>query len=33
VISAVCPIYPKQQTFPDPVGTSHLGHKPTFRLL
>ena len=25
VMSAVCPVYPKQQTFPDPVGTSHLG--------
>src|ERR1700738_1301723 len=24
VTSAVCPVYPKQQTFPDPVGTSHL---------
>jgi hypothetical protein len=24
VMSAVCPVYPKQQTFPDPVGTSHL---------
>jgi hypothetical protein len=23
-MSAVCPVYPKQQTFPDPVGTSHL---------
>jgi hypothetical protein len=25
VMSAVCPVYPQQQTFPDPVGTSHLG--------
>ena len=25
VKSAVRPVYPKQQTFPDPVGTSHLG--------
>ena len=24
VMSAICPVYPKQQTFPDPVGTSHL---------
>jgi hypothetical protein len=24
VMSAVCLVYPKQQTFPDPVGTSHL---------
>jgi hypothetical protein len=24
VMSAVCPVYPKQQTFPDAVGTSHL---------
>jgi hypothetical protein len=23
-MSAVCQVYPKQQTFPDPVGTSHL---------
>src|SRR6266851_5350164 len=23
-MSAVCPAYPKQRTFPDPVGTSHL---------
>ena len=29
VMSAVCPVYPKQQTFPDPVGTSHLCHKRT----
>jgi hypothetical protein len=26
VMSAVSPVYPKQQTFPDPVGTSHLCH-------
>jgi hypothetical protein len=24
VMSAICLVYPKQQTFPDPVGTSHL---------
>ena len=24
-MSAVCPVYPQQQTFPAPVGTSHLG--------
>jgi hypothetical protein len=29
VMSAVCPVYPKQQTFPDPLGTSHLCHKQT----
>jgi hypothetical protein len=29
VMSAVCPVYPKQQTFPDPVGTSHLCHERT----
>jgi hypothetical protein len=29
VMSAVCPVYPKQQTFPDPVGTSHLGQMRT----
>ena len=22
-MSVVCPVFPKQQTFPDPVGTSH----------
>jgi hypothetical protein len=27
VMSQVCPVYPKQQTFPDSVGTSHLGQK------
>jgi hypothetical protein len=26
VMSAVCPVYPKQQAFPDAVGTSHLCH-------
>jgi hypothetical protein len=26
-MSDVCPVYPQQQTFPDPAGTSHLGHK------
>jgi hypothetical protein len=31
VMSAVCPVYPKEQTFPDPVGTSHLCHKLTWR--
>jgi len=30
VMSAVCPVYPRQQTFPGPVGTSHLCHKRTF---
>ena len=29
-MSPVCPVYPKQQTFPDPVGTSHLGHEQTY---
>ena len=29
VMSAICPVYPKQHTFSDPVGTSHLGHKRT----
>jgi hypothetical protein len=24
VMSAICPVYPKQQTFPDSAGTSHL---------
>jgi hypothetical protein len=23
-MSAACPVYTQQQTFPDPVGTSHL---------
>jgi hypothetical protein len=26
-MSAVFPVYAKQQTFPDPVGTSHLCQK------
>src|SRR5216683_5514682 len=26
VMSAVCPVYPQQQTSPDTVGTSHLCH-------
>jgi hypothetical protein len=30
VTSPVCPVYPKQQTFPDPVGTSHLCQERTF---
>jgi hypothetical protein len=25
VMSVVCPVYPKQQTFPDSVDTSQLG--------
>jgi hypothetical protein len=29
VMSAICPVYPKQQTFPDPLGTSHLCQDPT----
>jgi hypothetical protein len=29
VMSPVCPVYPKQQTFPDAVGTSHLCQKQT----
>src|SRR5467141_3700407 len=27
VMSAICPVYPKQQTFLGPVGTSHLGQE------
>src|SRR5260370_41296599 len=27
-MSAICPVYPKQQTFPGPVGTSHLCPEP-----
>ena len=27
VMSPTCPVYPKQQTFLDPVGTSHLCHE------
>jgi hypothetical protein len=30
VTSAVCPVYPQHQTFPDPVGTSHLRQMQTF---
>src|SRR5260370_7950830 len=26
-MSAVCPVYPQQQTSPDTVGTSHLCHQ------
>jgi hypothetical protein len=33
VMSAICPIYPKQQTFPDPLGTSHLCQIPNSRQL
>ena len=33
VMSAACRVYPKQQTFPDPVGTSHLCQKPTSLLI
>ena len=33
VMSAICPVYPKQQTFLGPVGTSHLGHEATFPLV
>jgi hypothetical protein len=33
VMSAVRPVYPKQQTFLDPVGTSHLCKKRTLPLL
>jgi hypothetical protein len=32
VMSAVCPVYPKQQTFPDAVGTSHVCQKRTSSL-
>jgi hypothetical protein len=28
-MSPICPVYPKQQTFLDPVGTSHLCQEPT----
>jgi hypothetical protein len=30
VMSAVCPVYPQQQTSPDTVGTSHLCQGRTF---
>jgi len=26
-MSDVCPVYPRHRTFPEPVGSSHLGHK------
>jgi hypothetical protein len=29
VMSAICPVYPEHQTFPGPVGTSHLGQEQT----
>ena len=32
VMSPVCPVYPKQQTFPDPVSPSHLGQGETYRI-
>jgi hypothetical protein len=32
VMSAVRPVYPKQQTFPGPIGTSHLCQKPTLEM-
>ena len=31
VMSPVCPVYPKQQTFPDPVDTSHLCQNQTIQ--
>jgi len=31
-MSAVCPVYPQQETFPDPVGTSAKGQKQTLPL-
>ena len=31
VTSAISPVYPKQQTFLDPVGTSHLCQQLTYR--
>jgi hypothetical protein len=31
VMSAIYPVYPKQQTFLDPVGTSHLCQQLTYR--
>ena len=33
VMSGICPVDPKQQTFPDPIATSHLGHEPTSQLV
>jgi hypothetical protein len=32
-MSALCPVYLKQQTFPDPVGTSHLCQNQTSALV
>jgi hypothetical protein len=32
-MSAVCPVYPYQQTFPDPVDTSHLGQDRTLDMV
>jgi hypothetical protein len=29
VMSVVCPIFTRYRTFPDPVGTSQLGHMQT----
>jgi hypothetical protein len=29
VMSAVCPVYPQLQTFPEPVSTSHLCQQET----
>jgi hypothetical protein len=31
VMSVACPVYPEQQTFQRPVGTSHLGHERKLR--
>jgi hypothetical protein len=28
-MSAICPVYPEHQTFPDLLGTSHLGQERT----
>jgi hypothetical protein len=33
VMSAVCPVYPQQQTSPDTFGTSHLCHELTLEAL
>ncbi len=33
VMSAVCPVYPQQQTSPDTVGTSHLCQTQTWARL
>src|SRR6476659_8440281 len=32
VMSAICPVYPKQQTFLGPVGTSHLARRRSRRM-